>query len=49
MLASATLTVAGVSMEAVDGFSPLKGVLGAIPTVYANFEVRSRALAQILL
>ena len=49
ILASTALTLTDVSMEAVDGFSPLKGVLGAIPTVYANVEVRSRALAQILL
>jgi len=26
--------------EATDGFSPLKAVLGAISTVYANYEVR---------
>ena len=46
ILASTALTLTDVSTEAVDGFNPLKGVLGAI---YANLEVRSRALAQILL
>lgn len=30
-----------VPKEAADGFGPIKAVLGAIPAVYANREVRS--------
>jgi len=35
--------------DAIDGFGPLKNVLGAISSVYANCEVRSRPLLEILL
>ena len=32
--------------EVTEGFGTLKVVLGSIPALYANFEVRLRPLAQ---
>jgi len=34
--------------EAIGGFGPLKTVLGAISTIYANYQVRLRSLLKIL-
>ena len=36
---AATVSV-DVPKESMDGFGPLKAILGAIPAVYANQEVR---------
>ena len=32
-----------IQNEAMGGFGPLKAVLGAISTIYANYKVRSRS------
>ena len=34
--------------ETIEKFGPLKALLGAIPAVYANHEVRQQALSKIL-
>ena len=38
-----------VAEEAPDGFGPLQALLGAIPALDANFEVRLRLLLKIIL
>ena len=38
----ATTTLIDAAREPADGFGPLEAVLGAIPAVYTNREVRLR-------
>jgi len=41
-------TPVNAAEEAMDGFGSLKIVLGAISTIYANYQVRLRPLFKIL-
>ena len=47
MLGGITVHV-DASMEVAERFNALKATLGAIPAVYANFQVRLRPIIQFL-